>query len=382
MTKELDSLLSTPLNQLDNVTVVDGKVRDKTESERKSEARRLGYVKIPGVINLSFSRLSVLHSCPRKFFLREVAVEGVVRNDTVHTAFGSAFGAGIQELLRTGSLERALLFAFSHWSLDLDEQDYKSNKSVWTALRGVELFYLHYLPGLQEEGFELAYLDGKPCIELFYLIKFKDRYNHQGHIDIVLYNRKTNKLVVLEIKTTSRASHPADWQNSEQTLGYSVVLDSVAEQYGIGVGFEVEYLIYNPSINLSDEESNWGFTNYTFVKSGQTKADYLLDTMMDVQQIETYFENRFFPKRGNACRAFNRVCEYFGQCDQMFNMLIDYNLEELHQRYQEQEDAYESMSMKDVDFVSDFDSIMHTQETKDQSEHDEVLTPAVKELLK
>lgn len=381
MSNSLDDLLSTPLEQIDNIVVSrDGSVREKTHSEKKQEAKKLGYVKIPGVINLSYSRSAVLHSCPRKFFLREVAATEVTRTDTVHTAFGSTFGAGIQELLRTGSLERALLFAFCHWNIAINEEDYRSNKSVWSALKGIEVFYEQFYPEFIASGYELAYLGDKPGIEIHYLVWFKEGYNHQGHIDLVLIDRNKNELVVLEIKTTSKTPHPADWANSEQTLGYSVVLDAIAKEYGISSGYRVEYLIYNPAPKLSGPAENFGFTNYSFGKGGELKAEYLLDSLMDINMIEIYLANSFFPKRGNNCFSWYRVCDYFGRCDELMEQYKDRSLVDIHTESLDADAAYESMELKDVDFVSDFDTIMAAQENRTgKAEVDK--TQVVKDIL-
>lgn len=381
--KDIDALMNVPLEDLDNTVVLDGKLGSASDLRQKRDAKALGYVKIPGVVNLSYSRRSVKHTCPRKFYLREVANVDTAYSSTIHTAFGSAFGAGVQEVLRTGSLPRGIAAAFAAWDISIHEEHKYSNKNIWTALMGVEYFYEYIYPDLLDAGWELArFPDGKVGIELHYLIWFSDGYNDQGHIDVVLYNKHTNKLCVLEIKTASREQHPANWQNSEQTLGYSVVLDSFAKQLGADTTFEVEYLIYNPARKLANEENAWGFTNYTFVKSPMLKQEYLLNTLVEIKEIELMFEYKTFPKYGNACNNFNRVCDYFGRCDELFNKYIALDLEQVH-RDNFSEEIYENVDTKMLDFVSDFDTLLIDQETKAESydQADVALTPAVKGVL-
>lgn len=362
----LQTLLQVPIQQLENTVVLDGQLLEKSDGAKKHDAKKLGYVKIPGVVNLSYSRLQNFHACPRKFFLREVVSADAGFSGNVHTAFGSAFGAGVQEVLRSGNLQLGLLAAFASWDVGFSEEDKRSSKNIWTALMGVEKFYNHIYPELQENGYELATYKGKPGIELFYLIWYGDRYNDQGHIDIVLHNKRTNKLVVLELKSTSKVSHPADWQNSEQTLGYSVVLDAMAREVGASAGWEVEYLIYNPSPKLDNPEDGFGFTNYTFTKDSMIKTEYLIGRLMDIKSIELMFEHGYFPKRGNACISWNRVCDYFGRCDELQEQYIHQSLEDIHR--ESSDEVYESSSKDLLDFEGDYVTLLQAQETQAETE--------------
>ena len=61
--------------------------------------KRLGYVAQEGVIALSYSRLNTLYSCPRKFQLSELMGRKSF-SPTMHTAFGHAYGAGVQTFLQ------------------------------------------------------------------------------------------------------------------------------------------------------------------------------------------------------------------------------------------------------------------------------------------
>lgn len=378
---DLEALMQVPLRDVEHTTIINGQVVEKSNAVRKSDAKKLGYVKIPGVINLSYSRLQTFHTCPRKFLLREVVAADAGFAGNTHTAFGSAFGAGVQEVLRSGNLQRGLLAGFASWDAPYDAEEKKANKNIWTALIGIEKFYNYIYPELQEAGYELATYKGKPGNELFFLVWYGERYNHQGHIDIVLYNRKTNKLVVLELKTTSKESHPADWQNSEQTLGYSVVLDAMAAEIGAVAGWEVEYLIYNPAISKDNPENAWGFTNYTFQKSDLLKTEYIISTLQDIKTIELMFDNEHFPKRGNACITWNRVCDYFGRCDELQAQYIHRDLEEVH-RENFDDEVYESLSKEMLDFEGDYVSLLEAQESRaDNSNPNVVITPAVKDVL-
>ena len=68
---------------------------------------------IANKIRLSHSSLDTLHSCERKFELYKLLQgEGNEKEDTEHTVFGKAFGAGCQSYLEYQDKERALFAAW------------------------------------------------------------------------------------------------------------------------------------------------------------------------------------------------------------------------------------------------------------------------------
>ena len=66
--------------------------------------KRLSYYKEDGSTALSYSKLRTLDSCARKFQLQEKS-ERTPNDPSVHTAYGHAFGTGIQALWRTNDLQ-------------------------------------------------------------------------------------------------------------------------------------------------------------------------------------------------------------------------------------------------------------------------------------
>lgn len=142
---------------------------------------KLGYVSQPNVIALSYSRANSLHSCPRKFLLKELQ-QRKSNYQSVDLSYGSAFGSGIQELFRSGSVERACLAALAAWDYpeftDLWDGNRKETKSFWFCVESLHTFYTNVFPALWAD-YELAYIDGKSGIELFVYIGIGESYSYQ-----------------------------------------------------------------------------------------------------------------------------------------------------------------------------------------------------------
>lgn len=311
--------------------------------------KRLGYVALEGVVNLSYSRLSTFYTCPRKFQLSEL--EGRKSfSPSVHTAFGHAYGAGVQTFLQYApqslenlegvqlAEERAVVATVAAWDMySLWQEDPKRIKTLWEAIAAVRRFCKQEAHTLLEE-WELAYLpSGKPMIELMFYVDC-GAYSYQGHIDAVLRHRETRELCILELKTGSRAAAQADWANSSQTLGYNVILQALGVTSAEQAAYHVKYLCYDANgRELSLME---------FSKSAVERVEWIVGLLMDIQQMELYKEHGVWPKRGSSCRNWNRNCEHFLTCDLSMQAVTP----ELS--------SYESMKLEDVDFVITLEKLL------------------------
>lgn len=313
-------------------------------TSRPGADRKLGYYKLPGVTALSYSKLKTLHVCPRKFQLQEKQ-ERMEREQNIHTAFGHAFGAGVQGMWKWGTLEGAIWEAMLGWSLDdIDEQDEKANKSFITVVNALQQYWHGQYQELSAE-YQIAQLpDGKKAIELFFVINIGDSYNYQGHIDLVLQHRKSGQFCVYEVKTSGKDFYPSQWQNSDQTLGYNVVLDFVGKQETVGNEYRVMYCCLQTKL----EE----LVFFEFSKSKATKANFLTSILLQVKQLELYEEFGFYPKNGDACYAgYGRSCRYFGTCD----------IEAMGSK-QSGNDVYASSDASEVDYFIELDALLEVQE--------------------
>lgn len=314
---------------------------------------KLGYVFREGVHSLSYSRLGTFYSCPRKFNIGELrGARGFA--PTIDTAYGHAYGAGVQTFMRyaeEGNLEvakqRAVVAAIAAYDYsDIFAEKSTTKKSLWYAVIAVEQFCSQVAPQILSE-FKIAIINGKPAIEIFFLIQITEEYDYQGHIDLVLEHRVTGELFVLEIKTSAGEAQPADWQNSFQTLGYNVVIHA----HSPSANFNVLYLCYNTK---TQEHRSMSFT-----KSCAHRAEFLTTLMQDVEVMEMYRANDFWPKRGNACSAWGKPCYLFGVCDSDIAAQPEVN-------------SYEALKMDEVDIYLTMEQLLAVEQTTDVINWDEV----------
>lgn len=334
----IEKLLSTPINPIGSPN------QPKTITQRK-----LGYVYDPEQLALSYSRRQTLNRCPRLFQLRELK-QRKSRSASIDTAFGSAFGAGVQELWRTGSIERATVAALAAWDYPefTDMYGKKHNKSFGTCVETLAVYTTHIHPMLTEE-YDLAEVEGKSGIELFCFLKISESCNYQIHIDLVLQNKHTKALAVVEIKTSGMSADEAQWGNSEQTLGYYAMMEVISRRLNLPIEPMVYYICVEAG-KMHDSSCNYGFQIFPFVKTGTAMLDFVSSLMYDVNRINYSLETDFFPKNGANCIAYRSRCEFYGSCDMFASMP------------EETGNIYESLTMDDVDFVLDISEIISTVE--------------------
>lgn len=281
----------------------------------KDAPARLQYIRIPGVLDLSFSKRASLNKCPRYFKLRET--EGLSSfTPSAHTAFGHSYGAGIQTFFKyadSHGLQAAEEFAqcavLAWWdTYNIYDADPRNTKTIWACVAAVEKF-------CRNEGAELHKRykvaihpkTGRSLIELLYYIDINGAYSDQGHIDLVLEDRNTGELMPVEVKTGSKTFNPSDWSNSSQTIGYSVVLQHFGLMHKQQAAYYVLYLCYDA---VGRELQQFYFT-----RPLTERAEWLASLMFDVQIVAMYNEAGVWPKRGTACRTYKRDCEFYGVCD-------------------------------------------------------------------
>jgi len=264
-------------------------------------------MRVQAARRLSYSTLLALHKCPRMMVLQRLESEP---DESIHLAYGSSFGVGFQSLLSGESLEKAVWEAFKAWSVDLLEEKPKDKKSFWYVVTMLEKFNSVKDSYFFSRGWELAYFQGKPAVELGARIDFPDGFYYLIFIDIVLINKRTGELKVLELKTTKYTEpDEALYANSWQAILYSVFLDAIAEEYGIGAYSSYEVLYFIISSAAMD------FIPMPFKKSKLQKARALQYIFQDIERIQSY-EATGFPMCGESCfnYASYRPCPKFGIC--------------------------------------------------------------------
>lgn len=256
--------------------------------------------------NLSYSSLLQLHACPRKFQLKKLNAEVDLDEDmssSVTFSFGHAVGVGVATLLETNSLDTAIYKAFLEWKPELFADNPRQAKSFWLAVLALQKFH-----DLRETGFleewELMYFEGKPAIELSFIILLPNGFKYRGFVDAVLRNKETGEIMVLECKTTSASTvYSAQYKNSAQAVGYSVVLDHLCPDLS---SYQVLYLPYKTKARE--------FEPMLFNKSYLSRALWLRELLLDCDTILMYEEAGIYPMHGESCLNFFRECEYFNLC--------------------------------------------------------------------
>ena len=263
----------------------------------------------PRIKLLSYSALSTLHSCPRKFELYRLKasqseledVKAMEQNLTF--AFGHVVGDGMQQVF-CGMEEDAIIWKmFCDWHADLADENTKQNKSFYLAVLAVQK-----LLALRQSGFladyEVMEYNGKPATELSFNIAFPDGFNMRGSVDAVLKHKDTGEVMVLEGKTSSmNVLNPTTYKNSAQAVGYSVILDVIAPEIS---SYKVLYLVYLTKAMT--------YEPLVFNKTYLQRASWIQELLLDIETIKMYEGVGVYPMRGESCASWGRDCEYINQC--------------------------------------------------------------------
>lgn len=306
------------MNDTDVFALLDKEVVDTTTSETTyALTSKKDYHQLKRYSNVtSYSMLLELHACPRKLQLARHNTDSN-QLDNIDFAFGHAVGAGVQSLFKTGNLQDALYNSFLAWNIPFDARIAKSKKSIWEAAIAVEKFLPVIVESLEE--WELVWVGIrdtlKAGIELSFSLDTNNGYRHYGHIDVVLKNKVSGEVAVIELKTTGlKYAEEAVYANSSQATGYSVILDTLFP--GLS-SYEVFHFIYSSS------DREW--TAMPFTKTVTHKSEWIKDLLLDHAMLDKYEELGFYPKRGESCYNYFRRCEYFGSC----NLVPDASLPKL-----------------------------------------------------
>jgi hypothetical protein len=257
---------------------------------------------------LSHSSLSLLHSCPRKYELTKLSdpealedLEDLDIKQKLTFDFGAMVGDGCQKVLAGVDLETITFLAFSKWSTGLYDFNPIQKKSFFHALIAIEQFKHLYDSGAILADYKLYSEDS--C-ELSFRIKLPNDFTYRGFVDAVVKNSASNKVAVLEFKTSSATNiSSALYQNSFQGIGYSIVLDKLAP------GLQ-NYTVYYPV--YCTKKSEWEI--FEFEKSYAARAIWIRQLLLDVEIVSLYHEQRLFPTNGNSCYSFYKECAWFGVC--------------------------------------------------------------------
>lgn len=282
-------------------------------AKRKSKQDR--YLSLMRGINiLSYSTFSALHECERKFQrnkLRLAQLKDTPRvlfaESNIDFAFGRAVESGIHSVLLKKSEQEVFFDMLMAWDIPLwQEHPRNYPKTFIDSCLAIDQF--RYVQEMLFEGWEIAYFNGKPAIEISMCIDLGNGYYYVGHADVILYHPLEHRYRVLEIKTTgAKYLHEAIYQNSDQAIGYSIMLDNIAKDLEASATFEVFYLVFCTSLDKWEK--------FNFTKSRSQRAGWINTILLDIQRLNTHREVAFWPKRGGSCFKYSKPCQHFGICD-------------------------------------------------------------------
>jgi len=278
--------------------------------ERKKD-RYLHLMK--GINIVSYSTFGNLHTCERKFALKKLQQASVVNNPNyvpytnIDYAFGKAIETGVQSIFLGKGVRETFLDMFLAWDMPLDAAHPKGNpKSFVDAVIAIDKFRI--IKDTIFPGWEVAFFNNKPAIELGMLIDLETGHYYVGHADIILWHPRENRYRVLEIKTTGFNNlHEAMYKNSDQATGYSIMLDSIAADRESTATFEVFYIVFATGLD------SW--KPFEFTKSRSMRAGWINTILLDIQRVNIYEKAGYWPKRGGSCFDFFKPCEFFKTCD-------------------------------------------------------------------
>lgn len=300
----MDSSNDELLTELLNSSVTEVIVGTSTAQAVK----KAKYHELSAIGNLtSYSMQQVLRRCPREFQISKLsaAVNGDSEElgSSTTFAFGHAVGAGVATYDETGSLKQSIWAAFLAWDIDLFEEEParpmrpSPKKSFHHAIWALYCYQSFVNDETDLPEYEVVKNEATVVVD------FENGHFYIGHIDSLMRNKYTNKLLIKENKTTSFAAvNPAMYANSDQALSYALIIDSFGE-----TEYAVLYTIY------SSTEQRW--LQFEFTKSALQKAEWLQTQTIQHSTLETYAGLDFFPKNGDACLRFGRTCRYFESCD-------------------------------------------------------------------
>ena len=290
------------------------------------------------------------HKCPRKFQLYRLSADKIAteevkeREQGVTFAYGKVVGVGMQSALEGKSEEQVFLDCFLEWDVDLLDETPRQKKSFWLALFAAKKFM-----ALREDGFledyELIYYQGKPAVELSFQITLPNDFKYRGFLDGVLRHKQTGEIMVLENKTSSGRANSAQYKNSGQALGYSVVLDILFPEVS---SYTVLYLVY--------ESRSFEYVEMPFKKSLLQRALWLQELLIDTETILKYEQYNCYPMYGESCFDFFRECEYLGTCTLQTENLVKPLTSTLLEEIEESEKTFQ--------FTTTFEELVSSQLAK------------------
>jgi hypothetical protein len=267
-------------------------------------------------LRVSYSSLNVHKSCERKFEFTKLMPRRVRDNDAYAADCGSALHAGYQNYLWTQDEDAAywaFMQRFPYEFERMQKNDYRSLEACTATLQAM-------LDSVVMGDYELATIrhpDGRnvPAIEVPFELRIKGitlpdgrGVAFTGYIDALMRNLINGQYKTCDIKTNraTMSDSTAKYKYDGQQLPYGIVLEHI--QGNPVDDFTVQYLdcfvdLVDPKVSL-----------YEFHKDSDDVKEWLLDTVLTIQQIQRAMEMDHFPRTKGGCVSWNRPCWFLEPC--------------------------------------------------------------------
>ena len=260
---------------------------------------------------ISHSGRQMWGTCARKFQLSKTTTYYHREKQTTKAlSFGKAFGTGLQSLLAGDGLDVAMIKSALDCDISVafDKDAITTGESLAHVHEALMSFYHGQLDALSAE-WEVLDLPGLYGVELGFAIQYANGSVERGFIDLVLQNKMTKEVVVLEVKTSGAQSvgTDADWMNSPQGMMYVIIVQYLLDRLDVHVNSRVLYIEYN--------KKHKQYTIFPFEKPAQEQAEFLIALHYDVEYREFLFKTGTPLLKSGKCKSFNRQCDFFGVCD-------------------------------------------------------------------
>lgn len=266
-------------------------------------------------MRLSNSTVELFRSCQRKFEFRKL-FKHPAYEDSIAAEVGKCLHTGYQNWLMYQDRDRAIMAMMLEYPVKLQVSD-SDDRSIYAAY--ATLNSLFDSVNLQQYEIATLVIDGemRPAIEVPFEFRISGialdqagliPITYVGKIDAILFDRITQRYIVVDIKTTRRKLNDmtATYFFDEQALPYGMILEKL-----LGLedqSFDVTYL--SVFVDLMAPVA----TPYTFSKNKEYVEDWARGLMVDIQLMRTYFDIGWFRRDAGACQSWGKNCPYFDFC--------------------------------------------------------------------
>lgn len=280
----------------------------------------------PSWVITDASKLQTYLSCPRKYFFEYVlGLRPEGRNH--HFDFGTAWHDFMETVLRYDLDERSLelgydnfLNTYRQWYSPATDMDWlpKNPGNAYEAMKT----YIQKYKGEPLKVYRFKTKEGKlkPLLEISGCVPLTGDFLIYFRMDAIMYDERKDIVMALEHKTSAYDTKYYDmqWVLKQQPSVYTHALHSLFKNIQ-----KVEGVTINASFFRKTGKND--HRRIPVNKSSEYMESWMWETIHWMEQIQWNFEQlhrtspkdpvmRCFPRNGNACTEYNRLCSFHTLC--------------------------------------------------------------------